>query len=108
MSKEDAERFVADLKANPGWFQEVKNTGGGLSGVISVASAKGYDVTVDDAQAYLASRAQGRLSDEQLGRIAAGKGKGPTTTTATVQSTVAVTTIVGVAEVFVSIVVVLT
>ncbi len=84
MSKEDAERFVADLKINPDWFQEIKNTASGLSGVISIANAKGYDVTVDDAQAYLASRAQGHLSDDQLGSIAAGKGKGGTTSTITV------------------------
>jgi predicted ribosomally synthesized peptide with nif11-like leader len=108
MSKEDAERFVADLRTNPSLFEEVRSTGSGLSGVISIANSKGYDVSMDDARTYLESRAQGHLSDAQLGRIAAGKGKGPTTTTATVQSTVAVTTVIGVAEAVVSIVVVLT
>jgi predicted ribosomally synthesized peptide with nif11-like leader len=89
MSTRDVERFVADLKTDPGLFEEVKNAGGGLSNLISIAESRGYEVSATDAEAYLEGRARGHLSDSELGLIAAGKGKGGTTTSMIVASAVA-------------------
>jgi predicted ribosomally synthesized peptide with nif11-like leader len=97
MSMEDANRFAAELKANPDLIGAVKAAGGGIAGIVSVAQQKGFGVSADDAKAYLASRGKGLLSDAQLGKIAGGKGG--TTSTVQVQNTVTVTTVAAQAEV---------
>ena len=74
MSQADIERFVADLKANPDLLAEVKKSAGGVASVVDIAKGKGYDVTLEEAKAYIQAQAEGELSDEQLDAIAGGIG----------------------------------
>jgi predicted ribosomally synthesized peptide with nif11-like leader len=78
MSVQDAERFAKDLKAKPQLLAELKKTaaGKGLAGVCQFAKQKGYTVTVDEAKQYIRGKAKGELNDQQLDRIAGGKGPG--------------------------------
>lgn len=73
MSKADIERFVADLNSDAALLEEVKAAAGSLSKVVDVAKAKGYDITVDEAKAYIEEQAKQELSDEQLDAVAGGK-----------------------------------
>jgi predicted ribosomally synthesized peptide with nif11-like leader len=78
MSASEAERFANDLKANQGLLDELKKSAGGLglSGVVAFAKQKGYSIDVDDAKSYIEAKAHKELTDEQLDRIAGGKGGG--------------------------------
>jgi predicted ribosomally synthesized peptide with nif11-like leader len=78
MSVQDAERFANDLKAKPQLLAELKKTaaGKGLDAVCAFAKQKGYNVTVDEAKKYIRGKAKGELNDQQLDRIAGGKGPG--------------------------------
>jgi predicted ribosomally synthesized peptide with nif11-like leader len=78
MSVQDAERFANDLKAKPQLLAELKRTaaGKGLAGICQFAKQKGYTVTVDEAKQYIRGKAKGELNDQQLDRIAGGKGGG--------------------------------
>ena len=104
MSKADVERFVADLKANPDLLAEVKESAAGVASVVEIATSKGYDITLDEAKAYIQGQTKEELSDEQLDAIAGGKGhhhhhhSSTTTSTQTVQTTTAVTTQTAAAE----------
>jgi predicted ribosomally synthesized peptide with nif11-like leader len=75
MSASEAERFVDDLKTSPDLLDELKKgtAGLGLSGVVEFAKQKGYSMDVDDAKAYIETKARKELTDEQLDRIAGGK-----------------------------------
>jgi Nif11 domain len=81
MSVQDAERFAKDLKAKPQMLADLKKTaaGKGLSGVCQFAKQKGYNVTIDEAKSYIRSRAKTELNDQQLDRLAGGKGVNVTT-----------------------------
>lgn len=74
MSQADVERFVADLEANPDLLAEVTKNAGGIASIVEIATGKGYDVTLDEAKAYIQAQAKAELSDEQLDAIAGGKG----------------------------------
>jgi predicted ribosomally synthesized peptide with nif11-like leader len=78
MSVQDAERFANDLKAKPQLLAELKKTaaGKGLEAVCAFAKQKGYNVTADEAKQYIRGKAKGELNDQQLDRIAGGKGPG--------------------------------
>lgn len=78
MSASEAERFANDLKTNTGLLDELKKSaaGLGLSGVVEFAKQKGYSIDVDDAKSYIELKAHKELTDEQLDRIAGGKGGG--------------------------------
>jgi predicted ribosomally synthesized peptide with nif11-like leader len=78
MSVQDAERFANDLKAKPQMLAELKKTvgGKGLAAVCGFAKRKGYNVTVEEAKKYLRGKAKRELSDQQLDRVAGGKGPG--------------------------------
>ena len=84
MSQADIERFVADLKASPELLDEVKQAAGGLGSVVEFAKGKGYDITLDEAKAYINAQAGSELSDEQLDALAGGKGSAPAQTTTVV------------------------
>jgi hypothetical protein len=101
MSVQDAERFAKDLKAKPQMLADLKKTaaGMGLAGVCQFAKQKGYNVTVDEARNYIRSKAKGELSDQQLDRIAGGKGVPDTNVTQTINVTSSVSVAVNAADV---------
>jgi len=74
MSQADIQRFVSDLKENQALLDEVKSGAIGLEAVVELAQARGYDITVDEAKAYIRDQANQELSDEQLDMVAGGKG----------------------------------
>ena len=74
MSQSDVERFVTDLKTNPDLLAEVKENAGGIASIVDIAKGKGYDITLEEAKAYIQSQAKKELSDEQLDAVAGGKG----------------------------------
>lgn len=76
MSQADVERFVADLKKDPALLKQVQGSSTGLASVVSLAKSKGYDVTMDEAKAYIDQQAKKELSDDQLDAVAGGKGGG--------------------------------
>ena len=74
MSQADVERFVADLKSNEELLGELKDSSTGLASVVEFAAAKGYDISIDEAKAYIQEQTKQELSDNQLDSIAGGKG----------------------------------
>ena len=104
MSQADIQRFVNDLKANQALLDEVKSGAVGLAAVVELAQARGYDITVDEAKAYIREQSSQELSDEQLDAVAGGKGHhhhhsvGTKVSVAAVEAAVAVTTAVQTAE----------
>ena len=76
MSASEAERFANDLKAKPDMLDELKKSAGGLglAGVVQFAKSKGYSIDVGDVKSYIEAKANAELTDEQLERIAGGKG----------------------------------
>ena len=93
MSQADVERFVADLKTNPGLLAEVKENAGGIASVVKIAKDQGYDISLEEAKAYVQDQAGSELSDEQLDAVAGGKGHHHhTTNVVNVQTAVTVTT----------------
>jgi len=78
MSASEAERFAGDLKTQTGLLDELKKSAGGLglSGIVEFAKQKGYSIDTDDAKSYIEKKAHKELTDEQLDRIAGGKGGG--------------------------------
>jgi len=94
MSRQEVERFINDMKTDTALLDEVKSGAIGLSSVIEAAKAKGYNVTLDAAKAYIAEQAGAELNDEQLDQVAAGKGGQKTTAVGTSTSTSGVVVIV--------------
>jgi len=74
MSTADIERFVADLKGNASLLDEAKGVSGGLAAMVTFADSKGYDITVDEAKAYVNTMTSSNLSDIELDAVAGGKG----------------------------------
>lgn len=74
MSHAEAERFVADLKQDAGMRDALKGQPATLDAVVAFAKGKGYDVSADDALAYLKAQSGEELSDEELDAVAGGKG----------------------------------
>lgn len=73
MSQADVERFINDLKNDPGLLEGLKSEATGVASVVDFAKSKGYDITLDEARAYIAEQSKQELSDEQLDAIAGGK-----------------------------------
>lgn len=90
MSQADVDRFVSDLKSNDDLRAELSDHASGVGSVVEFAQDKGYDITVDEANAYIQSQAGSDLSDDQLDAVAGGKGTGHVG--ATVQTAVSTTT----------------
>jgi len=73
MSASDIARFVSDLKSSPELANELKAAATGLATVVDFAKSKGYDISVDEAKAYIREQSKQELSDDQLDAIAGGK-----------------------------------
>jgi predicted ribosomally synthesized peptide with nif11-like leader len=74
MSGTEVERFVSELKDNAELRAELSSHASGLGSVVEFAKDKGYDISLDEASAYIQGQAGRDLSDEQLDGIAGGKG----------------------------------
>ena len=74
MSSSEVERFVSDLKTDDGLRSTLAEHASGVGSVVSFANEKGYEITVEEASAYIQAQAGKDLSDEQLDAIAGGKG----------------------------------
>ncbi len=94
MSQADIERFVADLKSDTGMMDELKGGSTGLASVVEFASGKGYDISIDEAKAYIQEQAKQELSDDQLDSIAGGKGHHHHSTNVSTSQTAVTTTTV--------------
>lgn len=92
MSQADVERFVQDLKSKPDLLDEVKAGAGGVASVVEIAKRNGYDVSVDEARAYIRSQSSKDLTDDQLEAVAGGKHHSSTGTSTVQTQTVATTT----------------
>lgn len=110
MSQADVERFVEDLKNDEGLRTELSGQASGIGSVVAFAKDKGYDVTAEEASAYINAQAARDLSDAELDAVAGGKGHhhnetstssvsaatNVSTTAEAVSSAAAVTTVAGV------------
>ena len=76
MSQAELERFVGDLKADAGLRTEVSDKAAGIGSMVELAQAKGYDISADEANAYIRAQAGSELSDEQLDAVAGAKSDG--------------------------------
>lgn len=76
MSQADVERFVGDLKSDSSLLEGLKSEATGIASVVNFAKSKGYDISVDEAKAYISEQSKQELSDDQLDAIAGGKGGG--------------------------------
>jgi predicted ribosomally synthesized peptide with nif11-like leader len=74
MSSSEVERFVSDLKTDDGLRSTLAEHASGVGSVVSFANEKGYDITVEEAGAYIQAQVSNELSDDQLDAIAGGKG----------------------------------
>ncbi len=96
MSQADVERFVSDLKSDEGLRTELSGHASGIGSVVEFAKDKGYDITADEAKAYIQDQTPNELSDDQLDAVAGGKGHHSSTVSetqvATVQTVAAATT----------------
>lgn len=72
----EKECFSGDLKSDYGLRTALADTTSGVSSVISFANDKGYEISVDEANAYIKGQMDHELSDEQLGSVAGGKEHG--------------------------------
>ena len=71
MSIKNVERFVSDLRANANLQAEIKNKDeDGVSAIVDVAKAHGYEISIDDVNAYV--RTHSDLPEEELKRISGG------------------------------------
>lgn len=91
MSQAEVARFVADLKGDPALLERVRSNAGGIDSIVVLAREQGYDITADEAKAYIQQQTSQDLSDAQLDAVAGGKGH-HSTNVATVQTAVSVST----------------
>jgi predicted ribosomally synthesized peptide with nif11-like leader len=77
MSSSEVERFVSDLKTDDGLRSTLAEHASGVGSVVSFANEKGYEITVEEAGAYIQAQASNELRDDQLDAIAGGVGKIP-------------------------------
>lgn len=82
MSQADVERFVADLKNDEALRTGLGEHSTGIASVVEWANQKGYDISAEEASAYIHGQAGRELSDNELDAVAGGKG-GPTDVTNT-------------------------
>ena len=110
MSSSEVERFVGDLKTDDGLRSTLAEHASGVGSIVSFANEKGYEITVEEAGAYIQAQAGNDLSDDQLDEVSGGKGQSVGVSTQTnVQQTAEVsTTAAAAAEVIAVAVVVVT
>jgi len=90
MSQADIDRFITDIKGNEEMLEELQKGSTGLAYVVEFAESKGYDITLDEAKAYISAQANAELSDAELDSVAAGKGHKNETSTSQVHVTIKV------------------
>ena len=73
MSSAEVERFVADLMGNEDLRNELSGHASGVGSVVAFAKDKGYDVSADEAAAYIHDQAGRELNDAELDAVAGGK-----------------------------------
>jgi predicted ribosomally synthesized peptide with nif11-like leader len=73
MSAADIERFVQDLKTDQDLQARIKDAAAGLDSVVEFARGRGYDISVDEAKAYIQAQASQDLTDDQMEALAGGK-----------------------------------
>ena len=106
MSKEEVDRFVADLATNPEMLAAVTDRAAGLDSIVALAKEHGYEVTLDEAKAHIQGQAERELTDADLEHVAGGKGSTAQSTNVVVAAE-GVTSVAGVAEVAAAAVVVI-
>lgn len=74
MSRQEIDRFVEDLKSDERMRSAMRDEAAGVGSVVEFARARDYDITPDEVRAYLRTKNQRELSDEQLDAVAGGKG----------------------------------
>jgi predicted ribosomally synthesized peptide with nif11-like leader len=85
MSLADVERFVSDLKNTPELLQQITSGTTGLTSLVAEAKERGYDISLEEAKAYIRDQAKQDLTDEQLDAVAGGKSAPQVTTTTQAQ-----------------------
>jgi len=71
MSQGELERFVKDASENNDFQKELKSVGADVEAIVTFASGKGYDFTVDELKSFVDAK-KGELSEEQLDKVAGG------------------------------------
>lgn len=71
MSKQDIERFSADLRNKADMAAEVKKLGKNLGAIVKLAGEKGYNFTEKELKNYAKAK-KGELTAEQLEKVAGG------------------------------------
>jgi predicted ribosomally synthesized peptide with nif11-like leader len=77
MSSSEVERFVSDLKTDDGLRSTLAEHASGVGSIVSFANEKGYEITVEEAGAYIQAQAGNELSDDQLDAVSGGKSAQP-------------------------------
>lgn len=72
MSAAEIERFVSDLASDELLREKAVNASEGVASLVAIAQEHGYDITVDEARAYIQANTQSELSDDQLDKISGG------------------------------------
>lgn len=72
MSAAEIERFVSDLASDELLREKAVNASEGVASLVAIAQEHGYDISVDEARAYIQANTQGELSDDQLDKISGG------------------------------------
>lgn len=98
MSQEEIERFVGDLKNSEALRTGLSETASGVGSVVAYAKDNGYDISADEASAYISAQAGRDLSDQELDAVAGGKGHHHATNSVNVQTVATATTEATVAE----------
>ncbi len=73
MSMPEVERLIADVKADKDLQDKVRAVHPSNERVVEWANAHGYDITLDELDAYIREQ-KGELTDEELNRVVGGKG----------------------------------
>ena len=71
MGKKDIGRFTAAIKKDAALMAEVKKVSTDAGKVIQLAKAKGFDFTEAELKKYVEAK-KGKLSEEQLKKVAGG------------------------------------
>lgn len=74
MSQSEIERFIADLKSDEALRTELSEKATGVAAVVEFANHNGYDITADEARAYMKEQIGQDLSDDELEALAGGTG----------------------------------
>ena len=73
MSRPELERLIADVKADKDLQDNVKSLNPTNEAIVEWANAHGYDITLDELDAYIRER-RGELTAEELNRVVGGRG----------------------------------